>query len=318
LPSLKRLLNLLFVVAAVVVAGLVARHFATTGWPLHHANFWLVALAGVVMLGAYLAKAWGWQQLFRKGERPAVLTLAAAGGAASVGGIALPGRCDEVLRVAVVRRCRRSRASFGAVALSLFLLGLLDSAALSPLAGVAIGVANVGGWLQVGLIVVAAAGVLAAVLVFALPRIARVRLVARFRLGRWIGDNSTSPREAAWAWGAIAVSWTLRTVAVFVLLAALGLGNDFALALAFVCAASASAVLPIAPAGAAMQAGAGAAILVASGIHAEEAVAFGIAAQALLMAVGAAFVLALGAWHAQGRLQQVAVAGHLRRTRTLG
>jgi hypothetical protein len=102
------------------------------------------------------------------------------------------------------------------------------------------------------------------------------------------------------------------------LLAALGFGTDFALALAFVCAASASAVLPVAPAGAAMQAGAGAAILVASGIHAEEAVAFGLAAQALLMAVGAAFVLALGAWHAQGRLQQVAVAGQLRRTRTVG
>jgi uncharacterized membrane protein YbhN (UPF0104 family) len=318
LPSLKRLLNVLFVLAAVVVAGLVARHFAHAGWPLHHANFWLVGLAAVVMLGAYLTKAWGWQRLFRTGERPAVLTLAAAGGAASVGGIALPGRCDEVLRVAVVRRCRRSRASFGAVALSLFLLGLLDSAALTPLAGVAIGVANVGGWLHAGLIVIAVAGVLAAALVFALPRLTRYRLIARFRLGRWIGANSTSPREAAWAWGAIAVSWTLRTLAVFVLLAALGLGTDFALALAFVCAASASAVLPIAPAGAAMQAGAGAAILVASGIHAEEAVAFGLAAQALLMAVGAAFVLALGAWHAQGRLQQVAVAGHVRRTRTVG
>lgn len=318
MPLLKRSLNVLFVLAAVVVAGLVVRHFAHAGWPLHHANFWLVALAAVVMLGAYVAKAWGWQQLFRKDERPAVLTLAAAGGAASVGGIALPGRCDEVLRVAVVRRCRRSRVSFGAVALSLFLLGLLDSAALSPLAGVAIGVANVGGWLQAGLVVVAVAGVLAAALVFALPRIARFPTVARFRLGRWIGANSTSPREAAWAWGAIAVSWTLRTVAVFVLLAALGLGNDFALALAFVCAASASAVLPIAPAGAAVQAGAGAAILIASGIHAEEAVAFGIAAQALLMAAGAAFLLALGAWHAQGRLQQVAVAGHLRRTRTVG
>ena len=318
MPSLKRFLNVLFVLAAIVVAGLVARHFAHAGWPLHHANFWLVALAGIVMLAAYLAKAWGWQRLFQKDERPAVLTLAAAGGAASVGGIALPGRCDEVLRVAVVRRCRRSRASFGAVVLSLFLLGLLDSAALSPLAGVALGVGNVGGWLRVGLVVIAVAGVLAAVLVFALPRLTRFQLVARFRLGRWVGDNSTSPREAAFAWGAVAVSWVLRTLAVFVLLAALGLGVDFALALAFVCAASASAVLPVAPAGAAMQAGAGAAILVASGIHAEEAVAFGIAAQALLMAVGGGFVLALAAWHAQGRLQQVAVAGHRRRTRTVG
>lgn len=318
MAPLKKLLNILFVLVAVGVAALVARHFQHTGWPLHHANFWLVALAVVVMLAAYVFKAWGWQRLFRKEQRPAVLTLAAAGGAASVGGIALPGRCDEVIRVAVVRRCRRRRASFGAVALSLFLLGLLDSAALAPLASVAIAVANVDGWMHAGLIVVAVAGVLAGALVVALPRLARVNRFARFRLGRWIGENSTPLREAAWAWSAVAVSWTLRALAVFVLLAALGLGADFALALAFVCAASAAAVLPVAPAGAAMQAGAGAAILVASGIHAEQAVAFGIAAQALLMVSGAVFVAALGAWHAQGRLQQVAVAGQLRRTRTVG
>ncbi len=102
----------------------------------------------MILLGAYAAKAWGWQHLFRTGQRPAVLTLAAAGGAASVGGIALPGRCDEVIRFAVVRRCRRRRVSFGAVALSLFLLGLLDSAALAPLASVAAGVAHVGGWMR--------------------------------------------------------------------------------------------------------------------------------------------------------------------------
>lgn len=318
MPTAKKLLNVLFVLVAAGVTVLVARHFRQTGWPLRHANSWLVALAGVVMLAAYVIKAWGWQRLFRQDQRPAVLTLAAAGGAASVGGIALPGRCDEVIRVAVVRRCRRRRASFGAVVLSLFVLGLLDSAALTPLASVAIALAHVDGWMHAGLIVVAAAGVLAAAVVATLPRLARLRAFAGFRLGRWVGENSTPPREAVYAWGAVAVSWTLRTVAVFVLLAALGLGTDFALALAFVCAASASAVLPVAPAGAAVQAGAGAAILVASGIHAEEAVAFGIAAQALLMATGAVFVAALGAWHAQGRLQQMAVAGQLRSTRTVG
>ena len=299
--SPKRILNIGFVLVAVVVGSLVARHFARTGWPLHRANFWLVALAAVIFLAAYAAKAWGWQHLFRRGERPAVLTLAAAGGAASVGGIALPGRCDEVIRVAVVRRCRRKRVSIGAVALSLFLLGLLDSAALTPLASVALAVAHVGGWMQAGLVVVAVAGVASAGLVLSLPRLARVERLQRFRLARWIGENATSPREAAWAWMAVATSWLLRSLATFVLLAALGLGSDFALALAFVCAASASAVLPVAPAGAAMQAGAGAAILVASGMHAEQAVAFGIAAQALVIAAGAACVLALAVWHAQGR-----------------
>ena len=299
--SPKRILNIGFVLVAVAVGLLVARHFVRTGWPLHRANFWLVALAALIFLAAYAAKAWGWQHLFRRGERPAVLTLAAAGGAASVGGIALPGRCDEVIRVAVVRRCRRKRASIGAVALSLFLLGLLDSAALAPLASVALAVAHVGGWMQAGLVVVAVAGVASAGLVVSLPRISRVERLQRFRLARWIGENATPPREAAWAWVAVATSWLLRSLATFVLLAALGLGVDFALALAFVCAASAAAVLPVAPAGAAMQAGAGAAILVASGMHADEAVAFGIAAQALVIAAGAACVLALAAWHAQGR-----------------
>lgn len=297
---MKRLLNIGFVLVAIVVSALVARHFARTGWPLHRANLWLVALAAVVMLAAYAAKAWGWQHLFRQEQRPAVLTLAAAGGAASVGGIALPGRCDEVIRVAVVRRCRRRRASVGAVALSLFVLGLLDSAALTPLASVAFGVSHVSGWLKVGLGVVAVAGVLAAAVVVSLPRLARLRAIARFRLAAWVGDNAASPREAAWAWVGVAVSWALRAVAVFVLLAALGLGTDFSMALAFVCASSASAVLPVAPAGAAVQAGSGAAILAAAGIRTEDAVAFGLAAQGLLMAAGAIFVLALGAWHAQG------------------
>ncbi len=301
---LKRLLNIAFVLAALGVSALVVRHFVHSGWPLHRANPWLVALAGVVLLAAYGAKAWGWQRLFRRGQRPAVLSLAAAGGAASVGGIALPGRCDDVIRVAVVRRCRRPRASIGAVALSLFLLGLLDSAAMTPLASVALGVSRVDGWLRLGLYVVAAAGLLAAGAVLALPRLARLRPLVRFRLAGWVGDHATSPREAVWAWVGVALSWVLRTVAIFVLLAALGLGTDFALALAFVCASSAAAVLPVAPAGAAMQAGAGAAILVASGVHGDQALAFGIAAQALLIVVGAAFVVALGAWHAQGALSR--------------
>jgi len=297
---LKRLLNITFVLVALAVSALVVRHFAHSGWPIRHANLWLVALAGVAMLAAFAAKAWGWQYLFRSGQRPAVLTLAAAGGAASVGGIALPGRCDEVIRVAVVRRCRRHRASIGAVALSLFVLGLLDSAAMTPLASVALGIADLGGWLEAGFVVVAVAGVLAAAVVLALPRIARLRALGRFRLGRFVDENATAPREAIRAWAGVAVSWVLRAVAIFVLLDALGFGTDFAAALAFVCAASASAVLPIAPAGAAVQAGAGAAILIAHGVHTEDAVAFGIAAQGLLMAAGAAFVLALAAWHAQG------------------
>jgi hypothetical protein len=303
----KRILNTVFVALALAVSALVARHFVHSGWPLHRANLWLAGLATAIFLVAYAAKAWGWQRLFASGQRPAVLTLAAAGGAASVGGIALPGRCDEVIRVAVVRRCRRRRASFGAVALSLFLLGLLDSAALTPLAGVAAGITHVGGWLQAGLIVVAVAGVAAAAVVLFLARIASHRFVARFRLASWVAEHAAPRREAVYAWSGVAVSWVLRGLAIAVLLAALGFGVDIALALAFLCASSASAVLPIAPAGAATQAGAGAAILIASGVHTDQAVAFGIAAQASVILAGALFVVALGAWHAQGRLRPLLV-----------
>jgi len=298
----KLLLNTLALVSAVAVAALVVRHYLRSGWPIHDANPWLVALTAAIFLAAYAFKAWGWQRLFAAHQRPAVLTLAAAGGAASVGGIALPGRCDEVIRVAVVRRCRRRRASFGAVALSLFLLGLLDSAALTPLAATAASLGTVNGVLQIALIVVAAAGIGAAAVVLALPRLARVPRLGRFRVTGWIAEHATRPRDAIAAWVAVAASWALRALGIFVLLAALGLGTSFALALAFLCASSASAVLPVAPAGAAMQAGAGAAILAGAGVETDQAIAFGIAAQALVIGAGAVLVAAMAAWHAHGRL----------------
>jgi hypothetical protein len=37
-------------------------------------------------------------------------------------------------------------------------------------------------------------------------------------------------------------------------------------------------------------------------VHAEQAVAFGIAAQALVIAAGAVFVAAMAVWHAHGKL----------------
>ena len=60
------------------------------------------------------------------------------------------------------------------MALSLFLLGLLDSAALTPLAAVAAALGTVGGLMEAALIVVAVAGVGAAAVVLSLPRLARL------------------------------------------------------------------------------------------------------------------------------------------------
>jgi hypothetical protein len=94
----------------------------------------------------------------------------------------------------------------------------------------------------------------------------------------------------------VSVSWALRGTAVFLLLNALSMTSSFPLALAFLCASAASAALPIAPAGAATQAGAGAAILIASGVHTTEAIAFSVAAQALVIVTGAVVILFVGAW----------------------
>ncbi len=290
---LRRVLNVLSVLVAVAVAALVARHFARVGWPIHDANVPLVVLAGGALLGSYALKAWGWSQLFRLEQRPRVLTLAAAGGAASVGGVALPGRCDELIRIAVVRRCRTKRASIAAVVLSLFVLGLIDSAAMTPLAAVAAAAGGTSGLFLAALIVVAAAGVAAAAVVLALPRLSRVHRLARFRVAGWTRDHAASRDDAAKAWLLVSASWALRALAVFVLLAALGVATSVSLALVFLCASAASAVLPVAPAGAATQAGAGAAILASAGIHADKAIAFAVAAQGLVIATGAVFVVAM-------------------------
>ena len=165
-------MNAVFMTGALAAAALTVMHFVHSGWPLANADPVLVVAAGILFLFAYAFKAWGWQRLFTEDERPEALTLAAAGGAASVGGVALPGRFDEAIRIAVVRRGPgKKTAGLGAICLTLIIVGLLDSAALAPMASVAAAGSHRGG-VQVGFALVAAAGVAAALLVLFLPRIA--------------------------------------------------------------------------------------------------------------------------------------------------
>jgi uncharacterized membrane protein YbhN (UPF0104 family) len=272
-----------------------ARHFMHGGWPLHDANYWLVAVAGLLLLVAYAFKAWGWQRLFHEDERPAAGALAFAGGAACVGGVALPGRLDDAVRIACVKRFPGTRAGFGTVGLSLIILGMLDNAALAPMASVA--AADAHSWsVRLGFAVVAAGGVAAAVVVALVPKFSGWRGVMRWRLGRWLAEHTQCRRESLAALLLISVSWALRGTAVFLLLNALSVHGSYVLALGFVCASAASAALPIGPAGAAMQAGAGATLLALNGVPKAEAVAFSVAAQALVVVAGAAVILLVAAW----------------------
>ena len=305
--KVQLVLNGGFGLVLLAVAFFSARHFVGAGWPIHHADPVLVSGSALLFLAAYAFKAWGWQRLFHASERPTADALAFAGGAACVGGIALPGRVDDAIRIACVKRFPGTKAGLGTVGLSLLVLGMLDNAALTPLASVA--AAGSSHWTaRAGFALVAAAGIAAAAVVAFLPRIARFRFVARWRVGRWVAEHTHCTKEAWAAWLLISVSWSLRGLAVFLLLNALSMPGSYMLALAFLVASAASAALPIAPAGAATQAGAGAAILALSGVGTSNAVAFSIAAQALVIVTGAAVMLLIASWQLALRVRRQRLA----------
>jgi uncharacterized membrane protein YbhN (UPF0104 family) len=277
------------------VAFVSAKHFMHQGWPLRHANYWLVGVAALLFFVAYLFKAWGWQRLFLKEERPAAGALAFAGGAACVGGVALPGRLDDAVRIACVKRFPGTRAGIGTVALSLIILGMLDNAALAPFASVA--AADAHSWaIRAGFLLVAVGGIAAAFVVAMVPKFGGMRRVMKYRLGRWLAEHTQCRKESVAALLLISVSWSLRGTAVFLLLNALSVHGSYILALGFVCASAASAALPIGPAGAAMQAGAGATLLALNGVPKADAIAFSVAAQAVVVVTGAAVILLVAAW----------------------
>jgi len=301
-PRGRRAINLVLTVIALAVSVLAARHFASTGWPLQHADPRLVGAAGVAFLLAYPLKALAWYRLFRPSERPTTISLAAANGAASVSGAALPGRFDDAVRIAVIRRYPSCPSKISTLALSLFMLGLVDAAALMPISAAAAATSSDSTPVRAALAVVAAGGLGAGLILALLPRVMASGRLIRFRLMRWIGARVTPVRDAWKACLLTLASWTARAVGLFLLLAALDISISFPLAIGFLCAAAASAALPIAPAGAATQAGAGAAMLAASGIGTQAAIDFAISAQALAILAGAAVVIYAGAQHGGGRL----------------
>ena len=278
--------------AVVIVLTLLAvRHFATTSWPLSSGHPALLVAAGLLLLFAQAFKAYGWGRLFTAEERPKPLALAAGNGGAALIGVVLPGRFDDAMRVAVVRRYRPCPAGVRAICLSLVMLGLIDSVALAPLALAAAVFGGAGNGVRAGLAVVAVAGVAAAVLIVALPRLVASRRTLRFGLGRWLSPRTTSLRRALQAWVLVSICWIVRAAALFLLLGALGIGYSFPLALLFLCAGAAAAALPIGPAGATTQVGGGAAALLASGVGASQALSIAVSVAALGVLSGTAILL---------------------------
>jgi hypothetical protein len=284
-------------VIMIVLALLAVRHFATSPWPLSGGQPGVLVAVCLLLLLAQGFKACGWGRLFAADERPRPLALAAGNGGAALTGVMLPGRFDDAMRVAVVRRYPGCRAGVRTLCLSLVMLGLIDSVALAPLAAAA---AVLGGGIGVraGLTVIAVAGVAAAGFLVALPRLAGSKRALGFRLGRWVSPRTTSRRHLSEAWALVSACWLLRAVASFLLLGTLGVGFSFPLALLLLCAGAAAAAVPIGPAGTATQVGAGAAALIASGVGSSQALAVTVAGGALGVFTGTAVFVAAIVWRA--------------------
>jgi uncharacterized membrane protein YbhN (UPF0104 family) len=282
---------------AIALGFFAVRHFLNTSWPLTSGQPRALVAVGVLLLVAQGFKAYGWSRLFTVAERPQTLALAAGNGGAAVIGVVLPGRFDDAMRVAVVRRYPGCPAGVRALCLSLVMLGLIDNVAIAPLAVIAsVFAAGVG--VRAGLAVVAVGGIAAAALILAWPRLSGSRRVLRFRLGRWLGSRVTSRRRVAEAWALVSACWLVRGVAFFLLLGTLGLGYSFPLALLLLCAGAAAAALPIGPAGAATQAGAGAAALAATGVSLAHALAASVALGTLGVLSGTSVFLGAVLWRA--------------------
>ena len=159
-----------------VLALLAVRHFATSPWPLSGGQPGVLVAVCLLLLLAQGFKAWGWGRLFASDERPRALALAAGNGGAALIGVVLPGRFDDAMRVAVVRRYPGCRAG-----------------------------------VRAGLTVVAVAGVAAAGLLLVLPRFAGSKRALRFRLGRWVSPRTTSRRRLSEAWALVSACWRERS-----------------------------------------------------------------------------------------------------------
>ena len=127
------------------------------------------------------------------------------------------------------------------------MLGLIDAAALAPLAlpprrfpGQTLAA-------RIGLAALAGVGVGAGAVVLGHAAVGREQATRRATTGRWLRTRTASFREASQAWALVSMCWLMRTVGLLLLLGALGVGFSLPVALLFLCASSAAAALPVGP-----------------------------------------------------------------------
>jgi hypothetical protein len=295
-PSRRRLLSgFAFAALTTLACVLLAKRLTGTSWPLERANLGLVAAAGALYFASFVLRALGWQKLFPAGARPARATCLAACGAAAASGIVLPFRLDYLVKIGTLRRMRGVKLGLEAIALSIVSLGLVDAVAFLPVSISATATSTSA--LRIPLLLVVLFGLGACGLLVASRHVVRLPFVARrarlARLARRAAENATGkPREAAIAWSFLAGCWSSRAFGSTLLLAAIGVGFSPNLALVVLCLSAAASLIPVASGGAVANVGATAAVLLALGVHKEQAINFGLASGLLLCATAAAAALA--------------------------
>ena len=302
--------------AAVVVVGAVAfvlaflgaRLFVGTAVPLTNGRPSLLAAAALLLLVGFVLKVLAWRRLFTVGERPHHLALVAANAGASTFGFVLPARLADLLRIAIVRRSPGCPTGVRSLCLSLVMLGLIDSVALAPIALAAAAFPGHAVGMRAALALVAVVGIASAALVLVLPRLAASGPLLRSRVGRWLSPRTSSFRTTSVIVGLLSLCWFARVGAVVVLLGALGVGFSFSLAVLFLCAAKAAGALP------GGQAGAGGAVLIATGVGGSTAIDVAVSGQALTTLCGLAVLLVTALWLIVVRLPALRLTPGVART----
>jgi hypothetical protein len=294
---------------AVVTMGatfLLARRLTNTSWPLQRAHKGLVAGAVALYFSSYVLRALGWQKLFPASRRPGRSRCLTACGAAAASGVILPFRLDYLVKIGTLRRMPGVKLGLEAIALSIISLGLVDAVAFLPLSISA--TATTSSSFRLPLVGVVLFGIGACGVLVTGRHLGRLGFVkSRARVAKLVEKVASRPggtvNDAILAWVYLLGCWTTRATGSMLLLDALGAGFSPTIALIVLCVASAAALIPITSGGAVANVGATAAVLLALGVHREQAINFGLASGLLLCTTAAiAAIVGLGASFAASRL----------------
>jgi hypothetical protein len=291
-PSRRRLLaGVTFAALTLGVTVLLARRLTHTSWPLARADMDFVGGAVALYFSSYVFRALGWQKLFPAAGRPGRGRCLTACGAAAASGVILPFRLDYVVKVATLRRMPGVKLGLEAIVFSIISLGLVDAVAFLPLSISATATTSSG--FRVPLILVVLFGLGACGILVAGRHLPRLPFVARrARLSRLVERIAHHPggttRDAILAWLFLVGCWSTRATGSMLLLAGLGAGFSPTLALVVLCLAAAASLIPVTSGGVIANVGATAAVLLALGVHRQEAINFGLASGLLLCTTAAA------------------------------